>query len=398
MIIAGEPSGDTLGAELVSALRELVPAVDGAAVSDIQPLRTALVPRFFGAGGPRMAAAGVELSLDMMQHSVFGVADVFRNYFKFRRIFAQLRRLAFERQPDAIIGVDFSGFNRRFAHSIQSGVRSNGDWFHPWKPKLIQYVSPQVWASREGRVHQMARDYDLILCLFPFEKAWYEHHAARVPVEFVGHPMVERYGSTVCAAKTGRGPNRQPQVLLLPGSREAELKRHLPILLGALDLMRKALPTIAARMVVPSQELATVASQLGTPGNVEVQVGRLTEALCEADLAMASSGTVSLECAFFGVPTVVLYKLSWAEFQVAKRIVKVKYIAMPNLLAGREIFPEFIQDRATPENLSRAGLDFLRNESRRNEVRAELEKVVTSLGTHGASRRAAEAVFAVVRG
>ncbi len=168
MLIAGEASGDALAAELVSALNPKVLEVESAPTTDVQPLHTELAPRFFGAGGVRMAAAGVELAFDLTQHSVIGISDALKNYFKFRRLFNQLLKLAIERQPDAIICVDFSGFNRRFAHAIKQYVRRHLSEFTPWNPRLIQYVSPQVWASRPGRAYQMAKDYDLLLSIFPF--------------------------------------------------------------------------------------------------------------------------------------------------------------------------------------------------------------------------------------
>src|SRR5439155_20779190 len=145
-----------------------------------------------GAGGPRMAEARVEMALDMTAHSVIGLSDVAKNYFKFRQLFRQLFQLALDREPDVIICVDFSGFNRRFAHAIKQYVRSRSDWFHDWQPKIVQYISPQVWASREGRARQMTRDYDLLLSIFPFEKEWYARHAPGLRVEFVGHPIIDR--------------------------------------------------------------------------------------------------------------------------------------------------------------------------------------------------------------
>src|SRR4051794_28127170 len=170
MIIAGEPSGDMLAAELVQALRHELAAAADPPTMDFQPLQTSLEPRFFGAGGSRMAAAGVELAFDLTAHSIIGLSDAIKGYFKFRRLFHQLLSLAREREPDAIICVDFAGFNRMFAQAIKRYVRSRSGWFHDWRPKIIQYVSPQVWASRESRVYQVARDYDLLLSIFPFEK------------------------------------------------------------------------------------------------------------------------------------------------------------------------------------------------------------------------------------
>src|ERR1043166_2566308 len=169
MLIAGEASGDLLAAELVRALRAEFASREVCPTWDYQPLYASLEPRFFGAGGPNMSAAGVDLAFDMTAYSVIGLSDVLKSILKFRRLFLQLYRLALEREPDAIICVDFSGFNRRLAHRITRHVRRQ-DWFHDWNPKVIQYVSPQVWASREARAYHMAEDYDLLLSIFPFEK------------------------------------------------------------------------------------------------------------------------------------------------------------------------------------------------------------------------------------
>ena len=148
-------------------------------------------PQFFGAGGAKMAAAGVELAFDLTQHSVIGISDVLKNYFKFRRLFNQLLALAIERKPDVVIGVDFGGFNLRFGHAVKEYVRDNP--FSKWNPKIVQFVSPQVWASRPGRADLLAADYDLLLSIFPFEKDWYAQRVPKLRVEFVGHPMVGRF-------------------------------------------------------------------------------------------------------------------------------------------------------------------------------------------------------------
>lgn len=395
MLIAGEASGDLLAAELVPALREALTAADIAYPRDPQPVRTGLEPRFFGAGGPRLAAAGVELAFDLTAHSVIGLSDVPKSYLRFRRMFHQLLRLAHEREPDLIVCVDFSVFNHRFAHAIRQALGGRSDWFHDWRPKIVKYVSPQVWASRERRAYQMARDFDLLLSIFPFEPEWY---ASRVPgfrVEFVGHPMVDRFATAGSASiasarpRTGEGPF---DILLLPGSRTKELQRHVPVMLGAWKQMREAIPAIRARMVLPGDPLVQLARSLGVPSEVAVRHGGLSEALGESDLALASTGTVTMECAFHQVPTVTLYKTSWSNYQIGKRIVRVKSLTMPNLLAKEEVFPEFIQNAATPENLARAGLELLRNEARRKEIRGKLARIIASLGLRGANRRAARSI------
>jgi len=392
MLIAGEASGDLLAAELVTALRQ--ESAESAAVStqDRQPLYASLEPRFFGAGGPRMAAAGVDLAFDLTAHSVIGFSDVLKHYFTFRRLFRVLFRLALERQPDAIICVDFSGFNRRFAHAIKQYVRPRRDWFHDWGPKLIQYVSPQVWASRESRAYQMERDYDLLLSIFPFEKEWYAKRVPRLRVEFVGHPLVDRHGEGSGARGEGRGDGGTPTVLLFPGSRPGELRRHLPVLTEAAKRIA-AQRDVVFRMVLPHESLLGYAQPVaGVVPRLEVQAGRLDEALCKAAVALTKSGTISLECAYFGVPAVVFYKTSLMNYLAAKRLVQVKHLAMPNLLANEEVYPEFIQGAATAENLARATLGLLEDKARYTEVRAKLAKIIATLGAPGASRRAAKAV------
>ena len=382
MVIAGEPSGDLLAAELVNAL---------------QSRRGGVHTRFFGAGGAKLAEAGVELAFDMTQHSVIGLWEVVKRYGTFKRLFDQLLALALERKPDALLCVDFSGFNRRFAAALRWEIQLQRDRFAGWQPRIVQFVSPQVWASRPGRSRQMARDFDLLLSIFPFEKAWYADHEPGLRVEFVGHPMVDRFQTQHPPAKI---PGDRPVVLLLPGSRTGELKRHLPVMLEAVRLMGRS-GDLIFRMVLPNEPLAAQArEQLGAVEGlqVEVQAGGLREALAQATLAIASTGTVTMECAFFGVPTVTLYKTSWATYQIGKRIVKVNSLTMPNLLAGEPVFPEFIQDAATPENISGAALELLHDTARRDVIRKKLARIVASLGAGGACSRAAEAVWGLLEG
>jgi lipid-A-disaccharide synthase len=403
MLIAGEASGDWLGADLVEALRqEFAPAL-AQPTWDFQPLHASLEPRFFGAGGPRMQAAGVKLAFDLTAHSVVGLWEPMRNYFKFRRFFQQLYRLALEREPDAIICIDFSGFNRAFARAIKNYTRRHHDWFHDWDPKLIQYVSPQVWASREDRVYQIARDYDLVLSTFSFEKEWYAQRVPQLRVEFVGNPIVDRYKKENADGATSRSiplatttAGRQFNVVLLPGSRKAELLRHVPILLETAHRITAA-QMAKFRMVVPNGDLMTLArSLLRGEREIELQLGRLDQAFQEADLAITKSGTITLECACFGVPAIVIYKTSPLTYFVAKRVVTVQHLAMPNLLAKETLFPEFIQAAATPENISQAALDLLRDEPRRLKIKAKLSQIVSSLGSQGASRRAAQTLMQLV--
>ena len=381
MVIAGEASGDLLAAELVKALKQ---------APEIRAMP--FPPQFFGAGGPRMAEAGVELAVDMIPFAVVGVTDPLRNYRPLRRIFAKLLRLALERKPDVVICVDYAGFNRRFGRAIKRFVWAREGTFLNWNPKIVQYVSPQVWASRPGRAYQIARDFDLLLSIFPFEKEWY---AARVPqlrVEFVGHPIVDRYAGRRDEL-LAKWASATPVLLLLPGSRDSELKRHLPVMLAVAQKIQNQ-KAVFLRMVLPTERLAELAKpETARLAGLHVQVGNLAESLSAATVAIASSGTVTVECAYFGVPTVAIYKAAWSDYLIARQIVRVQHLAMPNLLAGEEIYPEFIQHKATPENITRAALELLSPPERRSAVKTRLAQVVTSLGEPGASQRAARIIL-----
>jgi lipid-A-disaccharide synthase len=394
MLVAGEASGDALAGQLVVALRSALTERWGRKTEDAQPRLTGLAPEFFGAGGPAMAAAGVELVADTTVHAVVGLSEVVRELGTYWRLYWRLLELAVERQPDVIVLVDSSGFNLRLAAALRRRIRSQRGTFGNWSPKLVYYVSPQVWASRPGRVLGMARDLDLVLSIFPFEPRWY---AARVPglrVEFVGHPMIERHGPGIwqSQARAGEETGRIPLVLLLPGSRTQELRRHLPVMAEAAQTLtwKRA---VRWRLVVPNDRLL-LESRKYTAGmtGLETRVGGLAEALSEADVALACSGTVTLECALYGVPTVVMYRASWPTYLVARQIVQVEYLAMPNLLAGESVYPELIQGDVTAENVAREALDLLMNADRRVQIQEKLTRVAQSLGAPGASQRAAEAV------
>lgn len=394
MLIAGEASGDVLAAELVRELRAGIQRRPTYS-DNVQPLKADLAPHFFGAGGPCMAKAAVELAFDLTQHSVIGPLGWLKRIFDFRRMFNELVRLAIKWQPHAIILVDFSTFNHLFAAAIKRHVRSRRGTPNNWEPKIIKYISPQIWASREGRVHSTARDFDLLLSVFPFEKDWYAARAPKFHVEFVGHPVVERYAKFP-ESKEAADSSQAPLVALFPGSRSAELKRHLPTMLDAWKIMKSAVPNLRARMVLPTDARVQQARAFPVLPDVELRCGGLPETLSEAAIAISKTGTITMECAYFEVPTVTMYKVSWWEYQVGKLIVKVKFATMPNLLANEAVFPEFIQYAATPEAIAGAALELLRDKPRRQQVRSKLAEIITSLGGPGASRRAAEAILKIL--
>ena len=389
MVIAGEASGDALAGELVRALSQTIPQA-----------------KFFGAGGPKMAEAGVEIIFETTIESIIGPSP---KAFRLIKVFRGLLDEAIKRQPELIVLVDFGLFNRWFAHAVRKKLRDGEGTSSNWHPKIVQFVSPQVWASRPGRAQKIAREMDLLLCLFPFEKEWYAKRVPGFHVEFVGHPMFDRYavGTRSSASQTlsitdekkvRDAVERIPTVVLLPGSRSGELKRHLPAMIEAAKKIA-AQKNVRFKMVLPNEQMKQLANELGAVlPNLEIQIGGLAPALAEATIALASTGTVTLECAYFGVPTIAFYKTSWLTFQIGKRIVQVKFLAMPNLLADEAVFPEFIQHEVTAENLTRAALDLLNNPARCDEIKSKLQKIMQSLGGPGASRRAAEAIVKLTGG
>ena len=363
-----------------------------------------------------MAAAGVEIAVDLTRHAVIGL-PTFAEYRKFHRLRDDLAALAAARAPDVVVAVDFFAFNGSLAERIRRTSERTAGPFQNWRPKLVQYVSPQVWASRAGRARRLERTHDLLLSILPFEPAWYAANAPRLRVEFVGHPIVERHGagevSGLRSQVQGPGEGSVPdgtepasldlrpetsdlRLLLLPGSRAGELRRHLPVMVEAVRRI-EAQTDVALQMVLPNAALLDQARPfLASLPRLQVQAGGLPEALRSATVALASTGTVTLECAWFGVPTVAIYRTSQITYELGKRLVTVKSLAMPNLLAGGTVMPEFIQHEATPENLARATLGLLGDPGRRATIRDQLAAVVRSLGGPGASRRAARAVLSLL--
>jgi lipid-A-disaccharide synthase len=356
MFIAGEASGDANAAELIKALHAKAPDVT-----------------IFGAGGPKMREAGMELLLDLTEHAVVGLVEVLKNYGKFRRIFNDLLAEVGRRKPDAIVLVDFPGFNLRFAKAVKQRFPQT---------KIIYYISPQLWAWHASRAKQIERDVDLMLTIFPFEKDWYATHAPKLRVEFVGHPLAERMRDE------GGGMKREEKlVLLLPGSREREVAKIWPIMAKVVDLMPDDLEFVAA--AVNEQ---TAAMMMNHP-RVEVQVGKAQELMQRAALAITASGTATMECAFYGCPMIVVYKVNWLTYLIGRIVVTVNWLAMPNVIADREVVPEFIQGDAQPNQIAAAARELLENTAKRETMQKELAAVVGNLGGPGASGRAARLIL-----
>jgi len=354
MFIAGEASGDSNAAAIIKHL-----------CSRGQRLHV------FGAGGPQMKAAGMELLFDLTEHAVVGLVEVLKNYGKFKRLFDQLLAEVGKRQPRAVVLVDFPGFNLRFAKAVKHRYPQT---------KVIYYISPQLWAWHASRAKQIERDVDLLLTIFPFEKAWYAARVPKLRVEFVGHPFVER--------RQRPGMRGQKLVVLLPGSREREVAKIWPVMAHVVD----KLPDV--KFIAAAVDTRT-AAMIRHP-RVRVEIGKARDLMRQATLAITASGTATMECAFTGCPMIVVYKVNWLTYLVGRMLVKVKWLAMPNVIADKPIVPEFIQHQASPSRVAAATRTLLQDVGEREAMQRKLATIVASLGSPGSSERAAQLILAEI--
>jgi lipid-A-disaccharide synthase len=367
LLVAGEASGDLHGATLASALSALAPGV-----------------RISGMGGDRMAAAGVRLVRRVERVTVVGGTEAFGRLPALWSAFKVLQGQLKHRRPRVLVLIDFPEFNMRLARAARRlGV------------PVVYFVAPQLWAWRPHRIHAMARDVSRVLAIFPFEVGLYQE--AGVPVEFVGHPLLDVLPALDRdTARHGLAADGETLVGLLPGSRDAEVRRHLPVLLGAAQRIRAHRPgarfALPVAGTIPSGGIVEAVRASGL--SVEVLPGEAHRVMAAADLLLIASGTATLEAACYGAPMVVLYRLSALSHAIARRLVRgVSHISLPNIIAGREIVRELIQDEATPDAVARAGLELLENEVTRAAQRAALLEVRSRLGEAGAGVRAAQAVL-----
>lgn len=368
MIIAGEVSGDMHAALLARAISQKAPGV-----------------RLYGIGGEQLRAAGVETYYDVRDMAVMGFTEVMRRLPFFWRVFHDMVRIARERRPDAIILVDYPGFNLRFAARA-----------HAMGLKTLYYICPQVWAWNKQRIPLMARIVDRLLAIFPFEPQVFAGTALKV--DFVGHPLVDEIRDSLAQPLTPLPWTGEPRVALLPGSRLQEVKRILPSLLETAALIEARHAGASFIIPTPSAEVsATVrnmaASLPRVPRRLGVVEGATRQVLRQAAAALVTSGTATLESALLDCPTVVVYKASPLTFFLAKRLVTLPHIGIVNLIAQRRICPEFIQDEATPARLSEAVLALVADGPARTAMRQGFAEVRTLLGQGGAAERAAELVM-----
>ena len=366
--VAGERSGDDHGAALLKALRARVPEM-----------------RFMGRGGPKMRALADGKFRDWIDDTaVVGLWEVIRRYPFFRKQFQATISEIEAVEPSAVVLIDYPGFNLRLAHALRAKF-----------PELtiIYYVSPQVWAWNRRRVSQMARSIDLMLCIFPFEPELYK--ASGLRAIFVGHPM------TSVIPSGNAVPLRDDKLVgLFPGSREREVKKIFPVMRqAALELSQQDhdLRFVVSAASEPLAELIRADLCKRAAGKFSIVTGDARAVMGRVNVGMVASGTATLEAALSELPFVLIYRVAWLTYLAARLVVKVKYLGMPNVLANREIVPEFIQHKAQPRAIAAAMARLLTDKTERKRMLTDFASVAQKLGRGEASVKAAEAIVTELR-
>lgn len=374
LMVAGEASGDQHGAGLVSATRSIGREVE-----------------FVAVGGEALRRAGAEVIHDASEITVVGIFEVFERLPAIRSVMSDLLARLRADPPDALLLIDFPDFNLRLARKA-----------HALGVPIVYFISPQVWAWRAGRVDLIRRIVRRMIVLFRFEQEFYRSRG--VNAVYVGHPVVELHppgaaNAEAVRAEAGVGP-RAPLYGLLPGSREGELRRHLPLLLETARLVMKERPD--AGFVLPIAETldeGRVQSEVEGAGlPIVARRGSFRELAGACDAAIAASGTVTLELAMLGVPAVVVYRTSWPTWIIGRLVVRVPHVSLVNLVAERRLIPELIQSEFTPRRVCEELLALGPGGARRDPVLAGLAEVRERLGEPGAYRRAAAALLGVLDG
>ncbi|MFP6625918.1 MAG: lipid-A-disaccharide synthase [Deltaproteobacteria bacterium] len=362
LMVAGEASGDAQAARLAAAMLETRPQAF-----------------IYGTGGEAMRRAGVHTSVDISELSVMGIVEVVGALGRIRRCYRMLKAdLRSQRPPDLLVLVDFPDFNLPLARvAKRAGV------------KVLYYVSPQVWAWRRGRIGKLSKRVDRMIALFPFEVELYRSHG--LDTHFVGHPLAE----DVCATRPGaqtRALHGLPAdalvVTLMPGSRSREIKQMLPLMLDAArGLDSKVGLALARAPGLDPQLLEGLVADSGL--DIAIVGGDTYNLIAASDVVSVTSGTATVECALLGTPMVVSYRMSPCSYAIARVLVRVPFVAMPNIILGREVVPEFVQSRATAANIGRAINAYLESADLRRAASEQLADIAGVLVSKGAAGRAA---------
>jgi lipid-A-disaccharide synthase len=364
LLSAGEASGDMYAARLATALRSRADVL------------------LFGMGGPQMRAAGVEIVTDYSEVSVVGITEIVRHLPSLLRAMDRIVKEAEKRKPALAVLTDFPGFHLRLARKLQPrGIRN------------VYYICPQFWAWRPWRANLVRRRFVKALCIFPFEEEFFRK--AGVSTEFIGHPLVGEVHATKnrkqFCEELGLDPARTI-VSILPGSRAAELAHHLPVLQESCARIHAKKP--AQFMVAAAHAKDVELLKVGWPAGTTVRVveGETYNALAAADVAIISSGTATVEAALLNVPMVVVYRVSPVTATLAKPLVRTPFFAMVNLIAEKQVVPELVQDKFTPEAVTQETVRLLQDPNARASMKDSLAEVRTRLGPPGAVERAADQI------
>ena len=369
LISAGEASGDIHAAAVTAALKRIDNTTE-----------------VFGMGGDELRAAGGEVLFDIKEHGVMGFVEVIKklpDLFKLRSDFA---RVMDERKPDCLVVVDYPGFNMKLAKVA-----------HDKGIPVVSYIAPSAWAWNKGRAKNVAKIVDKVACIFPFEYDVYKEAGA--PVEFVGHPLLDIVHPAMERAEAeawvGKEPDR-PLVLLMPGSRLMEIEKMLPVLLEGAKLLKKQMPQVQFAMpragTIPMELLQSKIKASGL--EIKITEGHNYDLFSVADLALATSGTVTLEAALCGLPSVIVYRTSALNAFIARRVINIPNIGLPNIVAGRQILPELLQEDFTPAKVANTAMELLAPE-RRVQLEANLAFMKARLGEPGAVNRVAQLILRI---
>jgi lipid-A-disaccharide synthase len=363
IIIAGEASGDLHGSRLVLAMRESDPTLE-----------------FWGIGGQAMQRAGVRLLMNAAQLSVVGITEAFSKLPQIIMGIYRIKHSLAAIQPDLLILIDFPDFNLYLAACAKKLAIP-----------VLYYISPQIWAWRSGRIAKIKKRVDHMAVILPFEEDIYRRH--HIPVTFVGHPLMDA-GLPSLPAATAFSVDDPPVVSLLPGSRDREVAKHLPVMIQAANLLGQRLNGLKFMVsCAPSARrrmLEEIIDQYKGPYPFELVGDDVSRVFLKSCLALAVSGTVTLQAAIYGTPCVIVYKVSPVSYWLGRRLIRVDHIGLVNLIAGRQLMPELIQDAVSPESLSAKAYEMLTDRAGLEKIRAELVSIRDRLGPPGASARVAE--------
>jgi len=366
-LLAGEASGDARGAELIRALRQKDSALS-----------------FSGMGGPRMRAEGMEILADVSDRAVVGIIEVLKHYGFFRQTMQRLLAEVDRRKPAAVIGVDYPGFNLRFLHKVHRLSSNLSPLTSHLSPRLLQYISPQLWAWRESRKWSMAKYLDCVLCIFPFEPALYAKTGLKA-VD-VGHPLAGIRNSEF------RIRNSE-LVAFFPGSREKEIRAHMPVMIELEEKLKAARPQLHVAYAASGEKSAQTIRSFSSSCDVQLPASLLDAAAA----GVVCSGTATLEAALAGLPICVVYRVAWPTYWMGQALIRVPFLAMPNLLAGRQIVKEFIQGDFTADQLLPEVKRLLDDSSAREKIAQGYAEVRSKLGQRNAAENAAAEILDLIQ-